>query len=643
MLSVFFVLLSLIHFSLGNNLFEDGWYDTLPTFFHGCWFYGGMTLELMQTYEIDQYQMVLFEKGEGVYLTTSKTLNTASYAEDRMIDSCKLFKNTYGMDKRCFIYYNELLSWRYYRLDTDYVNWFSDPSNSYVYNNLIMWRRNGDSTFPLSTNMLTFDFRSTMYPAQEFWLNHVENVVKAPENASYIDGIFLDRGFVNKSPEARNTDGTKVTGGTSFSLDATQFFLHYTAGKNNVTNALEDRGIPVLINPGTYYYSDLVSDYFNHGSFQAQLGYPPPTVTTDDVYSFNYYMENVSMVHLEKCCADSDSLYKVYMGTKAGKEVQCHGGMTNCNLECKTGLRAYLATFLFGIEPDAKGYFACHQYWSLNQDAGHSLDGVSAKDDYKRPAEYSMPLGKPLDRVDVNLNPVSITSPNFNTLSYRPYVNRTTGVLNAVVVWTGSKSTSTVCWVNECTPNTNTANGRRCGYSSALCDSVIQRFAAIHTATPTKSPTPQPTRAPITPTQPPNETETVGVVMGTLGGLIGTGAIVAYLYNNGYIKFATKTTSPPNGPTPATTVKPKGNPKGKTEGKPKSEPKGKPEGKPKGEPKGEPKTKDLEKQSKIEEPPKPPKSPKSPKPFPQNKPKPNSNKVLNELATEEEKMNLLFF
>lgn len=476
------------------NLFETDYFDTLPTFFHSCNFYGGITEALMEKYEIDKYRMVLFEKGEGVFKDTEVVYNpdgscssfapleqaTDSFAEHRMIDSCKLFKNKYGMDKVCFIYYNALLSWIWYDLNHKYVDFVAaDP-------NVIPWKRDGDKTFPDSNQMPVFDMRESVPQVMEFWVGEIEKMVKSDENKSYIDGIFVDRGFIRKTGEAEFTKNGKTS--------LTAFFNDYSAGKRLALNELEKRGIKTLVNPGSFYYTHLKGDYL------------PKTTPDSDIYSFNKYLEDSSMIHLEKCCIEPDTLYKMSMALKAGKEVQCHGGMIEAGhcggIECRDHLRGYLATYLFGMEKYSKSYFACHRFWSLNQDAGDCRDQISARwvrNDFVRPMEYDMPLGVPQEREDENGNPVVIDGPNFNRRAYRAFLNRNTGELQAVAVWDADPFQATVCYVDDCEKNLDITKGKKCFGNPNHCPDILAKFLDKY-----KPPTAAPTTAGQTPTNLPN-------------------------------------------------------------------------------------------------------------------------------------------
>lgn len=513
-----------------ENYFTNGYYDNLPTFFHSCWFYGGITEDMMEKYELEKFNMVLIEKGEGVFRNTSVEYysdgtcksfepvqkNTEDYTEDRMVRFCKMYKQKYGMDRTCFIYYNAMLSWIWYKLNDDYTALKASDSN------IIAWSRNGDDTFPDSQNIPVFDLRDNVPQVKEFFINAIESVVKHPDNAPYIDGIFVDRGFIKKALQAELT-----TAPGRLTLKADRYFQPYSRGKRDFLNELENRGIKTLVNPGAFYYSHVKSDFLGYG-------------TLDEIYGFEHYMQNTSIIHLERCCIDSDTLYKIKKANDAGKDVQCHGGMIGkltCGFyECREYLRSFLATFLFGIEPTGKGFFACHKFWSLNQDVGDCRDEINpawVRNDYFRPMEYDMPLGEPQERVDENFNPVQVTDNAFTQLSYRAFLNRESRALQAIAVWSGNPKTTTVCYVNDCVKNLDIRNGKKCfGNIPEICDPLITKFQSKYTLAPTIPPNErEPTSRPTVPGETPAPTSvdpTLGAGNGISGGAV-AGAVVTPL------------------------------------------------------------------------------------------------------------------
>lgn len=445
------------HFPL---LVQQGWFDHLPTFMHTCHFNGGLTEAIMDEYEFGKFNMLTVEKGEDV-----NNVKSNQPSEWKMIDGCKMFKNKYGMDKRCFIYNNALLSWRYYLLNDEYMKLITGNSS------IVTWDRNGDSTFPDSRNIPVFDFRAQVPQVGEFYNGFLVDLMLNDENKSYIDGTFLDRCYVAE------TEASAIWSADGKGMVNHGYFKDYTEHKNIVQNQLEQNGLTILSNPGSYYYEKFQVDY------QKYFG---ETVSDEQLYNFETYMQESSMIHFEKFCANADSMYKLYKAIKAGKEVQAHGGMvSHCNLRCSGYMRFYLAAYLYGLEPDTKSYFACHEYWAINLDNRKEL---------MRFQEYDMPLGMPLDRIRAAFphDVVVPDSPTFEIESYRPFVNRNTGELQAVVYW--SKATKTVCFVNDCQRNTDITKGKRCiGNDQAICDSIIGKVETLVPAYVTRAPTGSPT------------------------------------------------------------------------------------------------------------------------------------------------------
>lgn len=513
------ILATLIHTSLCEDNFANGWYDYLPMFMHTCRFYGGITDQDMIDYEFDKYQMLTVEKGEYLFedIPSAGVNNEASknnlHTEWKMIDTCKKFKNTYGMDKICFLYYNELLHWKWFKLSDDYEAYRIAQGHP----NVIQWARTGDATFPDSSGITVPDLRyHASVDTVSWWLNHISSVVNAPENASYVDGIFVDRGYVASGTNGKEASGIWTPGVSSSTNKVTSdpvkdsngnvicnegaahgltCFEDYMLGKRDALNRLEtEHNIKTVVNPGSYYYESFVTDakFMNGGS----------TISEEDMYSYKYYFQNTSMIHFENFCVTGHDVYRLYKAIKAGKEVQVHGGYSDdCQgLLCKDYMRRYLAAYLMGIEPDAKTFFICNRYWSLNQDSNEARDESGKKNTYYelyRFAEYELPLGMPGDRVlQSDTSSVVTMVDNFNLNTYRPFYNRTTGVFNAVVVWQGNNNAAnTVCYVNDCTPGSFTPGvTKRCmGNSPTLCPVALGKFSPLPTPNPTKSPTQQPT------------------------------------------------------------------------------------------------------------------------------------------------------
>lgn len=516
------LLIGIVHGAEDN--FANGWYDYLPMFMHTCRFYGGITEQDMIDYEFDKYQMLTVEKGEYLFedIPSAGVNNEASknalHTEWKMIDTCKKFKQKYGMNKICFLYYNELLHWKWFKLSDDYETYKASEGHP----NVIQWTRTGDNTFPDSSGITVPDLRHyASVDTVTWWLEHINGIVNAPENASYVDGIFVDRGYVAIGSGGSEASGIWTPGVSSTTNKITSStvkddngniicnegaahglscFEDYLLGKLDALNRLEtEYDIKTVVNPGSYYYEDFVTDasFLNGGV----------TIPDEDMYSYKYYFQNTSMIHFENFCVTGHDVYRLYKAIKAGKEVQVHGGYSNdCQgLLCKDHMRRYLAAYLMGIEPDAKTYFICNRYWSLNQDSNEPRDESGKKAAYYelyRFAEYELPLGIPGDRVlqSDTSNVVSMVD-NFGYNAYRPFYDRITGILNAVVVWQGNNNAAnTVCYAQDCQQVSFTPNvTKRClGNSPTLCPVALASFSPLPTPNPTKTPTTQPSQHPVT-------------------------------------------------------------------------------------------------------------------------------------------------
>lgn len=435
---------------------------------------GRLTVEDLETYQFGTYRMVTIEKGEGLY--TDRTLNTLtddSFAEERMIDACRLVKESYpGMT--CYIYFNALLSWRYYRMADDYVELVENNKPP-----LIDWARGGDTTFPDNRNLAVFDFRETI--AKDWFINRIREIVDG--SSDVVDGIFLDRGYINKGNEA---DGTKAGWGTNNNLKLSNnlYFNSYTEGKNEVLNEIENIGIKTVVNPGSHYYND-------HSSVQ------------DSGYTFATKMQNAHMIHLEKACVGTvsdfrDTVYKVHMAAVGGKEVQFHGGMITCdgNYVCKDNIRRAISAYLLGASKDIKSYFSCHEYWQLDRDESNNMG------EFLGFQEYDLPLGVPGNLHVVRNNGVLQTmntftlEKNWNSNVARPFFHPDTNAVQAVAVF--SVDVQTVCYRNTCVAN-SVVDGRRCQAQDSRCDAILDSFDSFYTLRPTSSPTTFiPTRSPTT-------------------------------------------------------------------------------------------------------------------------------------------------
>lgn len=516
----FSLLTLLLGKALATDVFQDGWYDTIPTFMHTCRFYGGITEQDMETYEFDKYQMLTVEKGEYLYDDLPDAgggvYRNYMHTEWKMIDTCKRFKQKYGMNRTCFLYFNELLNWEWYKLAEDY----EDLLASHPRTDIIPWDRNGDATFPNSKDIRVPDLRKyAQYDVITWWLDHINATVNAAENATYVDGIFIDRGYVaHKGGSPReaggiwtlhgsgmtqnvvtdNTFGTICDEGLAHGLNC---FEDYTLGKLEALNRIEtEYNIKTVVNPGSYYYSDFASDaqFLNNNNPIAQI----------DVFDLKFYFQDSSMLHFENFCPNGHDAYRLQRAILAGKEVQVHGGYTDdCGgngFYCKDIMRRYLAAYLLGVEGNAKTYFICNRYWSLNQDEGDYRDAVGSLNELMRFAEYDLPLGVPGPRVlQIDTTQEVPLTDNFNRDVYRPFYDRENGLLNAVVVWNGNTASSnTVCFVHDCVKKSAAPN--RCIGNSNICPSVLSLFETTLAPTTSGSPTAAPTTTPPTSLAPTN-------------------------------------------------------------------------------------------------------------------------------------------
>jgi hypothetical protein len=427
---------------------------------HTCNFYGGLNLVDFYQYEFGRYRMLTVEKGEGLYTNEFTTTRDMEYTETKMVRACRVFKEIYGMNKTCYIYYNALLSWPWYKLHEDYMTLQGADTS------IIPWSRNGDSTFPDSVGLSVFDKRLSQ--VRDFWTAHIDQTVHSLENQAYTDGIFVDRGFVNNNPEAyRTTSG-------STRLSQIEYYDEYTAGKNLALNTLENNlNIRVVVNPGSYYYEDFTADYDS-------------TASEEDVFRFRRYMESVSMVHLEKFCPDISSAFRLSSALLAGKQVQAHGGMiSKCGnvWTCRGHYREYLAFFLMGVERNAKAYFSCHEHWSLNMDRGDLRDtNNDVRYEFLPYGEMDLPLGIPGPRLLASdySTPVQFTSNTFSTPTIRPFFNRETLALQAVAVFNyGIDNLNTVCYVGDCQPNSNPLLGKTCEGNDLACAQILSTAQQI--------------------------------------------------------------------------------------------------------------------------------------------------------------------
>lgn len=327
--------------------------------------------------DIEKYQLLKHAsfsvaKGQGVL---EKNPVPGSTVEARALEILERMKRKKA-DLVTLFTYNSWLDWPWFKLHEDHVNLIESED----YNGKILYK-SGDPVFPDSAQVLTYDFgqesvRSLWTSVCETMTSHSHTQLSADGKKTVkiqtVDGCFSDRAYVGD-------------------LEMKKALVPESFSRINWNNAMKQWFTEKYV-PGHDAVHATLANSLSQPSVHKGNGLMvvnPGRLFKLEMYSFDTYLKEPNAILLEHYCPTLQYLRKHQNAVKAGKIVQIHGGYENdCKFTCQgDGFRRILAVFLIGM--GKYSYFACHRYWSLDQDAD------SGKNDYLRRSELDYALGTP--------------------------------------------------------------------------------------------------------------------------------------------------------------------------------------------------------------------------------------------------------
>lgn len=412
---------------------------TIPTFLHSSWEYGGMSEEVITSFNISSYQVVIVDETDGQYENdpVQKLPNLTTPYEDKMGNACNLIKGLLP-SVECFLSLNTLETLPNSNMRQSYEIVQGLPE----FENVFKWIDN-------QTDRGFYDLRNGIEPTRQWFVGQVTEL-----KSNYSDHGIMLRNTLVDSEALRNVVFTRNETITFSEYAYNYFDVEYYYD----TNGDQQRRVIVPSNVVEKTY-ELFTQYQSYLRGKIQLANRlNAVVDLQNEVDVRVESSTNNDVYISDCCDP----YRLNSLLANSKRVFCRA--QTCPKRCsdEATVRNYLAAYLIGRGTNHnQTFFACHHNTALNKDIGDVRDAIPTPLVYNEvnftrqviQNMTSMTTGEVEDFILSDTMEVQqgVLNQTKNLTLYRRIVDEG-GQFQGVVLWDTPNNNGTICLVGQENP-----------------------------------------------------------------------------------------------------------------------------------------------------------------------------------------------